>query len=378
MRTDTALVRFDPCPDDPHHPTATPIYQTATFAQESAEALGRYDYARSGNPTRAVLESQLTHLEGGCGALAYASGMAALAACCRLVGAGGHVVAGEDLYGGTYRLLADVLAPGGIRFDLVDTTDASAVARAMTPATRIVLIETPTNPLLRIVDIAALARVAHERGALLAVDGTMMSPYWQRPLSLGADLVVHSATKLLGGHGDLTAGAVVTRDPEVAGRLAFAHNAEGVALGPFDSWLLLRGMKTMAVRLDRQQENARRIAGVLAGRADVRGVRYPGLATHSGHALHRAQSTGDGCVLSFETGSLARSVRVVEALELFTISVSLGSVASQVSIPSRFSHKSIPAELRSRLGLPDDLVRLSIGIEDVRDLEEDLARALGA
>ena len=376
-RPATLLAGVRPLPGDPYHAASVPIYQTATFAQESARVDGIYDYTRSGNPTREAFERQVAALEGAEAALAYASGVAALAAVARLA-QGGEILACDDLYGGTYRLLSTVLTGCGIAVRYVDATDLAAVVAALGENTRLLMVETPTNPLLRIADLAALAALAHREGALLAVDASLATPLRQRPLALGADLVVHSATKALCGHSDATAGIVAVRDPALAAELAFRRNAEGTALAPFESWLLLRGMKTLAVRLERQEENASRIAGFLARHPLVERVHFPGLADHPGAALHAAQSAGPGMVVSFETGSTARSERFVDALELFAIAVSFGGIGSTVSLPCRMSHASIPEEVRRARRLPDDLVRLSIGIEDADDLIGDLARALAA
>jgi cystathionine beta-lyase len=375
----TRLARFQAAPDDPHSAVSTPLYQTATFAQPGALENGAYDYSRSGNPTRTVLEDRLAELEGGARGLAYASGLAAIAQVVRTVASGGEVLAGDDLYGGTYRLLSRLLEPQGIAFRSVDASadqGVSAVARAFTPRTRLLLVETPTNPLLRIVDLRALSALAHDHGCLLAVDNSLLTPCRQRPLALGADVVVHSATKGLAGHSDLTAGAVVVADPVLGRSLAFAQNAEGTALAPFDSWLLLRGMKTLAVRLDRQEANAQRIAAFLAAHPRVRRVHFPGLADHPGHAVHRAQADGDGSVLSFETGDRELSRRIVEAARLFTVSVSFGGVGSFASLPCAMSHASIPEVVRRARHLPEDLIRLAVGIEDADDLIADLEQAI--
>ncbi len=378
MKLATRLVRFQPAPGDAWSAVSPPLYQTATFAQESALESGPYDYSRSGNPTRGLLEQRVAELEGAGHALAYASGLAALAAVIRVAAAGGEVLAGDDLYGGTYRLLSRLLAGQGVAVRYVDASDLGAVAAAIGPRTRLLLVETPTNPLLRIADLHGLAGLAHACGALLAVDNSLLSPCRQRPLELGADVVVHSATKCLGGHSDLTAGVVALNDGELARELAFARNAEGTAASPFEAWLLLRGMKTLAVRLDRQEANAGRIAGLLAGHPRVRRVHYPGLASHPGHDLHRRQASGAGSVVSFETGSVEASRRIAEAARLFTISVSFGSVGSLISLPCRMSHASIPVEVRRSRALPEDLVRLAVGIEDPGDLLADLEQALTA
>jgi cystathionine beta-lyase len=362
--------------NDPYGATAPPIYQTATFRQPGACEFGDYDYSRTANPTRALAEEHLAALEGGRFACAFGSGMAALVAVTRLVKTGEEILAGDDLYGGTVRLLSRV-APGlGVRVRHVDTTDPAAVAAALSPATRLLLVETPTNPLLRIADLARLAEIAHRGGALLAVDNSLLSPCLQRPLALGADLVIHSATKFLCGHCDVSAGAVVTDDAALHERLAFHLNAEGTGLAPFDSWLLLRGMKTLALRVERQGTTAARIAGYLAAHPRIEKVFFPALASPAVREIHERQASGPGSVVSFTTGDPERSVWIVEAARLFAIAVSFGSVGSSISLPCRMSHASIPQELRGRLGPPPDLIRLSVGIEDAGDLIADLGQAL--
>jgi cystathionine beta-lyase len=358
MKLATECVRT-PVDGDPYGASSTPIYQTATFRQPSALEFGEYDYTRTANPTRTALERQIARLERGAAALAFSSGMAALAAVTRLAASGDEILAGDDLYGGTFRLLGRVLPPLGIGVRYVDTTDLDAVARAFTPATRLVLVESPTNPLLRVTDLSGLAGIAHRQGALLAVDNSLLSPVLQRPLELGADLVVHSATKFLAGHADVIAGAVVARDEALGERLAFVQNAEGSGLAPFDAWLVLRGIKTLALRVERQSASARRVAEYLGGRRDVERVLYPGA----------------GAVVSFTTGDRELSRRIVEAARLFTIAVSFGGVGSVASLPCRMSHASTPPEVRERHALPEDLVRLSVGIEDVDDLVDDLDAA---
>ncbi|MGH9381259.1 MAG: trans-sulfuration enzyme family protein [Thermoanaerobaculia bacterium] len=378
MKPATELVRHRRLPGEPYGAVSTPLYQTATFVQPGACEAGPYDYSRSGNPTRAALEEQLARLEGATRALAYGSGLAALAAVVRLAAPDGEVLAGDDLYGGTDRLLSRVLPELGLSTRYVNATRPQAVRDTIGPRTRLLLIETPTNPLLRVVDLAALAEICHERNVLLAVDGSLMTPWLQRPLALGADVVVHSATKGLGGHSDLTAGVVAVHGSEVAERLAFRQNAEGTALAPFDAWLLLRGLKTLGVRVERQEATARRIAAFLVAHPAVTRLHYPGLADHPGRALQLRQAGGFGPVMSFETGSVARSAALVDALELFPVAVSFGGVGSTASLPCRMSHAAIPAEVRRERRLPEDLVRLSIGLEDPDDLIEDLDRALRA
>jgi cystathionine beta-lyase len=376
MRLATRLVHYDACPADPYRPVATPIYQTATFEQETAAEFGRYDYSRSGNPTRTVLEDQLARLENGSRAFAFASGMAAVSTALKLAGPGDEVLAGHDLYGGTYRLLSRLVERKSIVVRHASSAAVESFREAMTPRTRLVLVESPTNPLMDIVDIRSLAALAHERGALLCVDNSLMSPALQRPLAHGADVAVHSATKFISGHSDVTGGALVVRSPELADQIYFWQNAEGTALGPFDSYLLLRGLKTLDVRVKRQEKNAARLARYLSERSDVRRVYYPGLEKHPGSGLHAAQARGPGSIICFETGSAARSQQFAESLKLFAITVSFGSVNSSVSLPSRMSHASIPAAVRASRRLPEDLVRLSVGIEAAADLVEDIEQAL--
>jgi cystathionine beta-lyase len=361
---------------DPFDSVSPPIYQTATFRQPTASESGEYDYTRTANPTRTLVERQLAVLEGGSHACAFSSGMAAITALTRLLKTGDHILAGNDLYGGTVRLLDQVLSRAGICVSYVDTTDLKEVRANLAERTKLVLIETPTNPLLRICDINGLAQLAHSAQAVLAVDNTMLSPCLQQPLPLGADVVIHSATKFLCGHSDVTAGALITKDERLHRQLAFQQNAEGAGLSPFESWLLLRGMKTLALRVARQSASANTIANFLSAHSAVKKIYYPGLIKHSGHQLHRAQATGDGTVISFTTGISLLSERFVSATQLFDIAVSFGSVHSTVSLPARMSHASIPQSLKERIAPPPDLVRLSIGIEDVNDLMDDLAQAL--
>ena len=376
MNPATQIVHPKEAEWDPFRALSVPIYQTVSFAQESAVATGRYDYTRSGNPTRAALESHVACLEGATRAWALAGGGAARTAVTRLGSAGRRVVAGDDLYGGTYRLLSRVLSPCGVAVEYVPTNDLAAVEQALRAGPALVLVETPGNPRLRITDLAALADVVHARGGLLAVDNSLLSPYLQRPLAHGADVVVHSATKVLSGHGDVTAGIVALRDAKLAEQVAFVQNAEGAALSPFESWLLLRGVRTLALRQDRQEGSAHRVADFLVAHPRVRQVHYPGLPTHPGHEVHRRQARGAGCLVSFETGSPERSKQVVERTRLFTISVSFGSIASLISLPCAMSHASMPLEARRARGVGEDLVRLSVGIEDADDLIADLAQAL--
>ena len=375
LKTSTRCVQFGDSAD-PYGAMVPPIYQTATFRQPTALEFGEYDYTRSGNPTRTLVEQQLAELEGGTGACAFASGMAAITALTRLLESGEEIIAGDDLYGGTVRLLEQSLPRHGISVRYVDTTKVEAVRAALNLRTKLILVETPSNPLLRICDIRGIAQIAREVNALFAVDNSMMSPVMQQPLALGADVVVHSATKFLCGHSDVTAGAVITNDSALHERIAFQQNAEGAGLSPFESWLLLRGLKTLALRVERQNDSARKVAQILKLSGKVKEVHHPGFKNHPGHEVHRSQAEGDGAVMTFTTGDEAFSRRIVEATKLFKIAVSFGSVGSTISLPYRMSHASIPLTLRQRLAPPADLVRLSVGIEDVNDLLDDLGQAL--
>jgi cysteine-S-conjugate beta-lyase len=376
MKIDTKLVQSAGCPGDPHRAVSTPIYQTATFEQEGALEFSEYDYSRSGNPTRAVLEQQLAELEHGTRAFAFASGLAALTAVTRLLKPGDEILVVDDVYGGTCRLFSKILKRSEISVRYVHGSTPEDFADAFSERTRLVHIETPTNPLLKVVDIAALAELAHENGALLCVDNTMLSPYLQNPLVLGADVVIHSATKFLCGHSDVVAGAVVVRDAQLAEEFYLIQNGEGAVLGPFDSYLLLRGIKTLGIRIERQQDNARRIANFLSSHAAVKRTYYPSLLDKKSLSVHSRQARGNGAVVSFETGSLELSRQVVESLKLFPITVSFGGLQSSVSLPGRMSHASVPPQVAAQRQLPQDLVRLSVGIEDAEDLIADLAEAL--
>jgi cysteine-S-conjugate beta-lyase len=378
MKFASRLVSFDVAPGDPFRPMATPIYQTATFEQDEATAFGPYDYSRSGNPTRTVLEEQIAALENGTRGFCFASGMAAITSITRLLRTGDEIVADSDLYGGTCRLFTRILERTGITARYADACDIDSFAALITERTKLVYLESPTNPLLRVVDIRAIAELAHANGALLAVDSSAMSPYLQNPLDLGADIVLHSATKYLCGHSDVTGGVVVVRDDELAKQIYFLQNAEGNALGPFDAFLFLRGLKTLKLRLDCQQKNAQAIAEWLEAHPQVTAVNYPGLTTSPGHLLQRKQARGAGAVLSFTTGSVETSRRIVQAARMFSICVSFGSINSTISLPGCMSHASVPPEVGELRQLPSDLVRLSIGIEDAGDLIADLEQAFAA
>jgi cystathionine beta-lyase len=373
----TRCVHFE-TNEDSFGATTPPIYQTATFRQTKATKLDKYNYTRTANPTRTLLERQLAGLETGKYCSAFASGMAALSAVTRLVKIGEKIIAGNDLYGGTIRLLEKVIANSGITVDYVDTTDLAAIREALErpPRTRLIIVETPSNPLMQVSDVRALAKLMRKADAFLVVDNSMLSPLLQQPLSLGADIVFHSATKFLAGHSDVTAGAVITDKLTIYKKIAFHQNAEGTGLSPFESWLLLRGLKTLALRVKHQSASAQKIAEYLLRHRSVRQVYYPGLVDHPGHKLQRRQaiSEGNGAVLSFTTGDAQLSERIVGATQLFDIAASFGSVNSSISIPRTVSHSSIPNTLIDRTP-PADLIRISVGIEDINDLITDLNQA---
>lgn len=363
-------------PDPATGAVVVPIYATSTFAQEAPGKHKGYEYSRSGNPTRAALESCLAALELADRGLTFASGLAATNAALSLLRPGDEVVAAADMYGGTFRLLERVFKPWGLQTRYVDEASPERFAEAVSPATKLVWIETPTNPLLQILDIAAIAEVAHKAGAWLAVDNTFASPYLQQPIALGADLVVHSMTKYLGGHSDVVGGAVVGRK-ELLDKIAFYQNAAGAVLGPFDSWLTLRGIKTLAVRMERHSANAHHLASWLQGRSDVSRVYYPGLVDHPNHALACRQMRDFGGMISVTLkGGAEAAMRLLTRTKLFTLAESLGGVESLICHPASMTHASIPAEIRAARGVDDGLVRLSVGIEDVDDLQADLLDAL--
>jgi cystathionine gamma-synthase len=365
-------------PDPATGAVNVPVHLSTTFKQDGVGGLrGGYEYSRSGNPTRTALQEALAALEQGTTGLAFASGLAAEDTLLRTVCAlGDDIVMAGDAYGGTFRLISKVLAPWGVSYTPVDLADLDAVRAALKPTqTRVIWCETPTNPLLNLADISALAEIAHEAGALLVVDNTFASPYLQQPLTLGADVVVHSTTKYLGGHSDVVGGALVTGDVELGERLAYHQNAMGAVAGPFDAWLVLRGIKTLGVRMDRHQANAARIAEFLLDHPAVSAVLYPGLPDHPGHEVAAKQMSGFGGMLSFRlAGGEEAALKVCERARLFTLAESLGGVESLIEHPGRMTHASAAG---SPLEVPGDLVRLSVGIEDVEDLLADLAQALG-
>ncbi len=353
----------------------TPVYLTSTYVQDGLGANKGYEYARGKNPTREAFERNVAALEGGRHGFAFSSGTACLDSLMKMFRGGDHIVCGENVYGGTFRLFDRILQHYGMLFSYVDTRDPQRIADAMTPSTRGVLVETPTNPLMRITDLAAAADIAHRGGALLIVDNTFASPYFQRPFEFGADVVYHSTTKYLNGHSDMIGGVAAVRDDMLAEKLTFIQNAAGAVPGPFDSWLALRGTKTLHLRMRQHDANGRAIASWLHEKLGGR-VNYVGLPSHPQHALAAKQMSGFGGMISIEMGSIATARQVLERVRVFALAESLGGVESLISPPASMTHASVPAERRNQLGITDGLVRLSCGVEDVEDLLADLDQAL--
>lgn len=357
-----------------------PLHLASTFVQHHAGEWREFDYSRSGNPTRKALETTLASLESGCGALAFSTGMAATHCVTMLLDSGDHIVAGADIYGGTYRLLHKIVDRSGITTSLVDTTDLAKLEQALTPQTKLLWLESPGNPLLSITDIAACAEIAHRRGVLVGIDSTFATPVLTRPLELGVDIVMHSATKYLGGHSDMLGGALVVRDPELLKRLYFNQNATGAVMSSFDSFLCARGVKTLELRVREQSRTAQALAEFLAADRRVRRVFYPGLQSHPGHAIAAKQMQGGfGAMLTFEAaGTLEQTKKVCESTKLFHLAVSLGAVESLIEQPASMSHASYAPADRLKHGITDGLIRLSVGLEHLDDLKQDLDQALGA
>jgi len=367
-------------PDPQSGAIMTPIFQTSTYVQDGvAQARNGHDYGRVKNPTRTAVEANLAALEGGSHGITFSSGLASIEAMIKaLTTAGDHVVCGDNVYGGTERMFRNVWQGYGVDFSFVDTSDLEALKAAVGPQTKLVHVETPTNPLMRLSDIAACAAIAHDADALLSVDNTFATPYLQRPLGLGADIVMHSTTKYLGGHSDVIGGALIVQDDALAEALHWQQFATGAVPGPMDSWLLLRSTKTLHVRMDAHCRNAERIAEFLAASDELNGVYYPGLTDHPQHDLARRQMSGFGGMISVEAGSAERAERFAEATRVFQLAESLGGVESLISVPARMTHASVTPERRAEMGLTEGLVRLSVGIEDVGDLIGDLESALAA
>ena len=378
MKFRTRAIHVGNEPDSATGAVVPPIHLAATYVQPAAGEWGEFDYARSGNPTRKAVETTLANLEGGCGALAFSSGMAATHAVTMLFSSGDHIVAGTDIYGGTYRLLHKICSRSGIEVTLAPSHDLKALADAIRPETKLLWIESPGNPLMSITDIEACASLAKEHGVLLGVDNTFATPVLTRPLSLGADIVMHSATKYLGGHSDVLGGALITRDKELLEKIYFVQNASGAVMAPLESFLCSRGLKTLELRVREQSRTAARIAEFLQEHPRVAKVYYPGLASHPGHAIAKQQMDGlFGAMVSFEmAGTFDDAKRAVEGTKLFQLAVSLGAVESLIEQPAAMSHASYDAADRAAHGISDTLIRLSVGLEDFDDLRDDLAQAI--
>jgi len=376
MGFSTTAIHAGQEPDPTTGAVSVPIYQTSTYAQEGLGRHKGFEYARTQNPTRAACEKNLAALEGARFGFAFASGMAAIDAVLRLVKAGDHVVVSDNTYGGTYRLFSRVLANYGIEFSFVDTTDPSNVEAALRENTRMVFVETPTNPVMMLTDLQAVSEIAHARGARVVCDNTFMSPYLQRPLEFGVDIVLHSTTKYLNGHSDGVGGIVVLNNEQNAEWLGFIQNSVGAILSPFDSWLVLRGTKTLALRMEQHDRSGRAVAAFLEEHPQVQKLYYPGLLSHRQHELAKRQQRGFGGMIAFDTGSLDNARTVLESVKVCTLAESLGAVESLISHPATMTHASVLPETRARLGITDGLVRVSVGLEDTDDIIADLDQAL--
>lgn len=379
MKFATKVIHAGIEPDASSGAIMTPIFQTSTYVQDAPGSHKGFEYARTHNPTRDVLQNQLAALENGNHGICFASGLAATDAIAKLFSSGDHIISCNDLYGGTYRIFTKVFGRFGLEFSFVDMTDISNIENAITPATKLIWIETPTNPMLNIVDIAAVCVLAKKHNLLVCVDNTFASPYLQTPLDLGADIVVHSATKYLGGHSDVIHGAVIVKDKALADQLYFLQNACGAVPGPQDCFLILRGIKTLHIRVERACENAEKIAAYLQSNPKVGDVHYPSFASHKGHEIAKKQMKKFGAMVSFslKDDSLAAAHKVLSSTKLFSLAESLGGVESLIGHPASMTHGSIPLEERKKTGVVDSLIRLSIGIEDADDLIDDLKNAIG-
>ncbi|SMC20071.1 cystathionine beta-lyase [Clostridium acidisoli DSM 12555] len=355
-----------------------PIYQTSTFHQFDIDDFGKYDYSRSGNPTREALENSIAILEGGDRGFAFSSGMAAISSVLSIFASGDHLIACKDVYGGTYRITSQFLSKFNVETSLIDTTDVDEVREHIRENTKAIFLESPSNPLLKITNFHAIIKIAKEHNIIVIVDNTFMSPYLQNPIKLGADIVVHSATKFISGHSDVVGGLVAVKGEKLAERVYFVQNAFGAILGPQDSWLILRGLKTLKVRLDQEQKSAAKLTEWLNEQDLVEKVYYPGLKTHEGSDIHFSQAKGGGAVLSFETKTVETAIKFMKNVKLAAVAVSLGGVETIVSYPVKMSHASIPKEEREKLGIKDTLIRVSVGLEDIEDLIKDFKIALEA
>lgn len=376
MRRKTKLIHGGIAGDAHTGAVSVPIYQVSTYKQEAVGVHKGYEYSRTGNPTRHALEELIKDVEEGYAGFAFSSGMAAITAVMMLFNSGDHVILTDDVYGGTYRVMTKVLNRLGIASTFVDTSDLANIEAHIQPNTKAIYIETPTNPLLKITDLQGASEIAKRHGLLMIVDNTFSTPYWQTPIAFGADIVIHSATKYLGGHSDVVAGLVVVNSEQLATDLHFIQNSTGGILGPQDSWLLMRGMKTLGIRMEEHEENTSKIVEFLTNHPAVTRVYYPGLPSHPNHDVAKKQMRGFGGMVSFDVGNAEKAEQVLTRVRYFTLAESLGAVESLISLPAKMTHASIPKERRAELGITDGLIRISVGLEDADDLIEDLAQAL--
>lgn len=377
MEFDTLCIHGSDKTYDSTGAVSVPIYQSATFAHPGVGLSTGFDYSRLQNPTREHLENTIAKLEGGTDAMAFSTGMAAVAALMELFRPGDHIIASDDLYGGSHRLFHHISVKNGLSFDLVDTSDIAKTASLIRPETKAVFVETPTNPMMQVTDLAAVSALCKEHGLLLIVDNTFLTPYFQKPLELGADVVIHSGTKYLGGHNDTLAGFLVVSDTTLSERLRFIYKTTGACLSPFDSWLMIRGIKTLAVRMERQQENAMKIARWLSSHKKVKAVYYAGLPSHPQYEISKKQTTGFGAMISFETDSERTALDLLERVQVIKYAESLGGVESLITYPMLQTHADIPKEVREAKGINERLLRFSVGLESAADLISDLEQALG-
>ncbi|WP_173917142.1 bifunctional cystathionine gamma-lyase/homocysteine desulfhydrase [Halobacillus sp. Marseille-Q1614] len=376
MRKKTQLIHGGITGDERTGAVSVPIYQVSTYKQEGVGKHSGYEYSRTGNPTRFALEELIKELEGGHAGFAFGSGMAAITAVLMTFNQGDHIIFTDDVYGGSYRLVSKVMNRFGIEASFVDTSSIENIEAAIIDRTKAIYVETPTNPLLKVTDMKKVSKLAKSKGLTFIVDNTFSTPYWQNPMEDGADIVLHSATKYLGGHSDVVAGLVVVNSQQLAEDVHFVLNSSGGVLGPHDSWLLMRGIKTLGVRMEEIESNTKEFVEFLQGLPEITNIYYPGLESHPGHEVHKQQARGNGGMISFDVGSGKKADQVLRNVKYFTLAESLGAVESLISVPAMMTHASIPADRRTELGITDGLVRVSIGLEDIEDLKEDFLEAL--
>ncbi|BAC13065.1 cystathionine beta-lyase [Oceanobacillus iheyensis HTE831] len=376
MRDKTKMIHGGITSDERTGAVNVPIYQVSTYKQDAPGEHRGYEYSRTGNPTRHALETVIAELEEGNAGFAFGSGMAAITSIMMLLESGDHVIMTDDVYGGSYRLMTKVLNQYNIEHTFIDTSSEESVINAIKPNTKAIYVETPTNPLLKITDIKEISTIAQKHNLLLIVDNTFATPYWQKPLTMGADIVLHSATKYIGGHSDVVAGLVAVKSNELAERIHFIQNSVGAVLGPQDSWLLQRGIKTLAIRMEAIEQNTKKLIAYLEQNPRVEKIYYPGLENHPGHHIAKQQASGFGGMVSIDVGSGDLADKILSKVEFFTLAESLGAIESLISIPAKMTHASIPADRRQELGITDGLIRLSVGIEDIDDLIDDLEKSM--